>query len=145
VHSDSLLLQNAEAKGVRVLQPAQAMQPVRLSSGQWRISLRHQGNLQEIISRFVVDASGGRDLLGARRHRVSAPLLALYAQWRGVDDGEREGRVEAGEQEWFWYAPLGRERSVAAVFIDPKRLSSTHREKHRVNLRTAPSAVQVIP
>jgi hypothetical protein len=111
-----------------VLQPAQAMPPVRLSSGQWSISLRHQGNLKEIISRFVVDASGGRNLLGARRHRVSAPLLALYAQWRGVDDGEREGRVEAGEQEWFWYAPLGRGRSVAAVFIDPKRLSSTHRE-----------------
>jgi flavin-dependent dehydrogenase len=125
---DRLLLQNAKANGVRVLQPAQAMQPVRLSGGQWRISLRHQRNLKEIISRFVVDASGGRDLLGARRNRVSASLLALYAQWRGVDDGELGGRVEAGEQEWFWYAPLGRERSVAAVFIDPKRLSSTHRE-----------------
>jgi flavin-dependent dehydrogenase len=125
---DSLLLQNAEANGVRVLHPAQAIPPVRLSSGQWKISLRHQGNPQEIISRFVVDASGGRNLLGARRHRVSAPLLALYAQWRGVDDGELAGRVEAGAQEWFWYAPLGRERSVVAVFLDPRRLSSPPRE-----------------
>jgi flavin-dependent dehydrogenase len=125
---DRLLLQNAEANGVRVLQPARAMQPVRLSSGRWKIPLQHQGDLKEVISRFVVDASGGRNLLGARRNRVSAPLLALYAQWEGLQDGETEGRVEAGEQEWFWYAPLGCERSVAAVFIDPQRLTAKPKE-----------------
>lgn len=125
---DRLLLQNADANGVLVLQPALAMQPVQLSSGRWRILLRHQGNIKEVISRFVVDASGGRNLLGARRSRVSAPLLALYAQWKGVDNSELEGRVEAGEQEWFWYAPLGGGQSVAAVFIDPQRLASNRRE-----------------
>lgn len=125
---DRLLLRNAEANGVRVVQPAQAMRPRRLDDGRWSIPFRHSGKLKEVVSRFVVDASGGRCLLGGRRVRVSAPLLALSARLRGVRDGEIEGRVEAGESEWFWFAPTGNGRSVAAVFVDPKRLSQTRRE-----------------
>ena len=122
---DRLLLQNTGVNGVRVLQPAQAMRPERLGDGSWRIPIRYEGNLKEVISRFVVDASGARSLLGGVRSRVSAPLLALYARLSGVEGGEIEGRVEAGEQEWFWYAPLAGGLAVAAVFVDPKRLSAT--------------------
>jgi flavin-dependent dehydrogenase len=128
---DRLLLQNAKANGVRILQPAQAKRPERLGDGRWRISLRHKGNLKEVVSRFVVDASGARSLLGSRRARVSAPLLAIYACLSGIDVAEIEGRVEAGEHEWFWYAPLTGGRAVAAVFMDPKRLSATR----QVNIR----------
>lgn len=125
---DRLLLQNAEAKGVSVLQPAHAMRPERLSRGGWRIRVQHDGKLKEVTARLLVDAAGGRNLLSGRRNRISAPLLALHAHWRDVDGQEIEGRVEAGENEWFWYAPLGGGKSVAAVFIDPKRLSGTPRQ-----------------
>jgi 2-polyprenyl-6-methoxyphenol hydroxylase-like FAD-dependent oxidoreductase len=122
---DRLLLQNARANGVRVLQPAQAMAPERLSGGGWRIRLRRHGSLKEVIAPLVVDASGDRNILSGRRFRVSAPLLAVYARWSGVDGDEAAGRVEAGENEWFWYAPLAGGGSIAAVFLDPKRLSGT--------------------
>jgi flavin-dependent dehydrogenase len=108
-----------------VLQPAQAMRPERLSGEGWRIRLRHRGPLKEVVARLVVDASGDRNILSGRRLRVSAPLLALYARWRGVDGGDAVGRVEAGENEWFWHAPLAGGSSVAAVFLDPKRLSAS--------------------
>jgi len=132
---DQLLLQNAEANGVRVLQPAQAMPPERLSGGGWTTRLRQDGQPKEVISRFVVDASGDRSILPGRRKRVSAPLLALYAHWRSVDGGEIAGRVEAGENEWFWHAPLGGEKSVAVVFLDPKRLSGTSRKNIEIAYR----------
>jgi flavin-dependent dehydrogenase len=120
---DRLLLQNAKANGVRVLQPARAMPPERLRGGGWKTRFHQDGCLKEVTSRFVVDACGDRSLLPGRRKRVSAPLLALYAHWRSSPGGETAGMVEAGENEWFWHAPLGHGQSVAAVFIDPKRLS----------------------
>lgn len=121
---DRLLLQNAAENGVRVLQPAVARQPARLNNGAWKIVVRHERKHIEVLSRFVVDGSGARNVLGGRRVRASASLLALYAEWNGVDILEIEGRVEAGDEEWFWYAPFGGKRSVAAVFVDPQRLST---------------------
>jgi hypothetical protein len=124
---DRLLLRNAEENGVAVLQPAQALRPQRLVGGGWRVCVDHAGRPKEIVARFLVDASGGGSLLSARRSRVSAPLLALCAEWTAAE-GEIEGCVEAGEDEWFWQAPIGRGTSVVAVFLDPKRLSGTTRE-----------------
>jgi flavin-dependent dehydrogenase len=121
---DRLLLDNAQAGGVRVLQPAQAKRPVQLSDGLWRIPVRHAGDTTEVLCPFVVDASGGGQVLGGRRSRMGAPLIALSAEWHGLDPGGMERRVEAGEQEWFWCAPLGPERWVVAVFTDPERLSA---------------------
>jgi flavin-dependent dehydrogenase len=132
---DRLLLQNAEANGVSVLQPARAMPPERLSGGGWRTCVHHDGRIKQVSSRFVVDASGDRSILPGRRARVSAPLLAMYAHWRTVPGSETAGRVEAGENEWFWYAPLGGGKSVAVVFVDPKRLSGTTPENIETTYR----------
>jgi hypothetical protein len=121
---DLLLLENAQARGVRIFQPAEAMRPERLNGGGWKTRLCHCGQPKEVTSRFVVDASGG-GIIPGRRARVSAPLLALYAHWTALPSGGFVARVEAGENEWFWYAPLGSGKSVAAVFIDPKRLRGT--------------------
>jgi flavin-dependent dehydrogenase len=94
-----------------------------LRGGGWKTRFHQDGHPKEVTSRFVVDACGDRSLLPGRRKRVSAPLLALYAHWRSRPGAETAGMVEAGENEWFWHAPLGHGKSVAAVFIDPKRLS----------------------
>ena len=125
---DQLLLQNAEASGVAVLRSAHATHPERLTGGGWKIRIRHAGVLKEITATFLVDASGGGTFLPGRRPRISAPLLSLFAHWQSDDNGESDGRIEASEAEWFWYAPLGRGKSVAAVFVDPKRLSSSSQD-----------------
>jgi flavin-dependent dehydrogenase len=125
---DRLLLVNARANGASVLQPAHAGSPKPLRGGGWRIPVRHDGLTKEVISRYLVDASGSRNILGGRRSRALPPLLALYANWSVAEGGHSAGRVEAGENEWFWYAPLSAARSVAVVFVDPKRLSGTPRD-----------------
>jgi flavin-dependent dehydrogenase len=122
---DRLLLRNAQANGVAVSRPAHALRPERLSGGGWRI--RVHGQAKAIAARFIVDASGGRNVIPGRRRRASAPLLALFAEWAMPESGI-EGCIEAGEDEWFWYAPVGGGRSVAAIFLDPKRLSGNTKE-----------------
>jgi flavin-dependent dehydrogenase len=124
---DRLLLQNAEACGVKVVHLAHAMPPRRCSEQVWKISFGQDGEIGEVTSRFVIDASGGRTLLPGRRPRASTPLLAIYAHWRTAADATLDGLVEAGQREWFWCAPLGNGRTVAAVFLDPKRLSGLPR------------------
>lgn len=124
---DDMLLRNAEASGVMVLRPAHAMRPQRLHGGGWQVPVRHDGSRKEIVAPFLVDASGSRALLPGRRIRTAPPLLSLFAHWDAPDRKQIEGCVEAGDSEWLWYAPLGGGRSVAAAFIDPKRLSGTSR------------------
>jgi flavin-dependent dehydrogenase len=124
---DDILLRNAEAGGVMVLRPAHAMSPQRLHGGGWQIPVRHDGSRKEIVATFLVDAAGSRALLPGRRIRSSAPLLSLFAHWHAPDRKQVEGCVEAGDNMWLWYAPLGSGKSVAAVFIDPKLLSGRSR------------------
>jgi flavin-dependent dehydrogenase len=124
---DLLLLQNAAAGGVKVLQPAHAMRAEQADNGDWTIHLRAAAGPQAVTARFVVDASGAGHFLPGRRRRVAAPLVALYAHWRAGAGSEIAGRVEAGENEWFWCAPLSSGKSVAVVFIDPERLSGMSR------------------
>lgn len=124
---DDILLRNAEASGVTVLRPAHAMRPQRLHGGGWQIPVRHDGSRKEIVAPFLVDAAGSRAVLPGRRIRNSAPLLSLFAHWHAPERGQVEGCVEAGDNKWLWYAPLGGGKSVAAVFIDPKLLSGTSR------------------
>jgi hypothetical protein len=38
-----------------------------------------------------------------------------------------EACVEAGINEWFWFAPLGQDKAVAAVFVDPQRLPKSRK------------------
>ena len=117
---DRLLLESARQNGVCVLHPAHAPLPERLEGGGWRVRVVQAGVPTTIIARFLVDASGGT--LQRRRRRVSAPLLALQAEW-ACAPRRNESCLEAGTSEWFWCGPLREGRSVAAVFVDPKRLT----------------------
>ncbi|ABW29990.1 flavin-dependent monooxygenase QhpG [Acaryochloris marina] len=120
---DQLLLQNAKENGVEVHQPAHAFRPERIKTQKWQIRIRQDGMQRTILSKIVVDASGGRSLVPGRRILASAPLLALYAYWKGTNFQTIEARIEAGESEWFWYAPLSQNKAVTAVFLDPSCLS----------------------
>jgi flavin-dependent dehydrogenase len=124
---DDMLLRHAEAHGVMVLRSADAMRPQRRHGDGWQIPVRHDGQRKDVEARFLVDAAGSRGVLPGRRIRGSAPLLSLFAHWHAPDSTQVEGCVEAGDNEWLWYAPLGGGTSVAAIFIDPKRLSGMSR------------------
>ncbi len=120
---DQILLSAAREAGARVLQPATAARPTRADDGGWRVPVRHGSDAVTIAARILIDASGRRYVSGGRRGAAGATTLALYAYWRGAPLAGPETRVEAGQSEWYWCAPLAGGTAAAAVFVDPKRLA----------------------
>lgn len=124
---DLVLLQAALQAGASLLQPARALRPARGRDGGWLVPLRHRGRLRFARARLLVDASGRRSMLAARKQRSSPPQLALYGYWRGIPDDIAETRVESGSGYWFWGAPIPDGTYNATVFVDPRRYKSDPR------------------
>lgn len=125
---DKILLATAQQAGAQVLRPALAKVPERLDTGGWRVPVELGGERIEIEAAFLVDATGRRCRLPGLRRRSSVPTLSLCGYWRGVPGGDPEPRIEAGEDEWFWGAPLPDGTFSAMVFLDPKRCVWERRE-----------------
>ncbi len=123
---DQILLRTAEEAGAQVLQPFFASRPQPTGDGGWRITTRARGLASEIIveSRFVADASGRPGLLAGVKRRSTSKTLALYGYWENVPLEGSETRVDAGEDEWYWGAPLPGGEFNATVFVDAFRCRS---------------------
>lgn len=118
---DHLLLEMAKQAGVRVVQPAHAGRPKALSESEWRIPVYCGGTRWTLNASFLVDASGRRRVLRGQNTHTAKATLAIYGYWRGVRLQGAETRVEAGQNEWFWGAPLPDHTFNATVFVDPSR------------------------
>ncbi len=119
---DLLLLQIALEAGVKLLQPARAMNPVRDEKAGWIVPLQFKGRLSYAKTAFLVDASGRQSRVLSKRLRSSATTLGLYGYWHDTGLKGPETRVEAGREGWFWGAPLPFGAFNATVFLDPKRI-----------------------
>jgi hypothetical protein len=71
-----------------------------------------------VASRFVADATGRRARLGGAKRRMSPRTVGLFAYWRDVPLEGPETRVEAGDEAWYWGAPLPDGTFNATVFVD---------------------------
>jgi flavin-dependent dehydrogenase len=118
---DQLLLNSCQQAGAEILQPARVLGLKRNNEGGWRIIAHGNNTRVTIDSRFLVDASGRSGVLPRVRHRSSEKTLAMYAYWLGVPCEGSETRIEAGEDEWYWGAPLPNGEINASVFIDIDR------------------------
>lgn len=130
---DQILLEAAREAGVKILQPAQSGRPTRATNKKWVIPARIGKKQLKIFADFWVDAAGRGSLPGGKKKRLSPAMLAVYAYWRNAKFSGFESRVEAGQEEWFWGAPLPDGTVNAAVFLDLERF---RREKiQAVNLQ----------
>src|SRR5208337_2637802 len=82
---DQILLDAAEAAGVRVIQPARVLGLKRSEMiAPWYVRGDCRGELFDFRARFLVDATGRRSLLQNHKKRCSPPTLAIYAYWRNA-------------------------------------------------------------
>ena len=118
---DEMLLENAEAKGARVVDGAQVTD-VLFEEGRAtgvRVRATRGGGdavTQEISARVVVDATGQSTFLANRlKLKKADPRLkkgTIWGYFRAAarDEGRDEGATiilqTAGKQSWFWYIPL---------------------------------------
>lgn len=110
---DRILLDNARAHGVRVVQPARVL-GYEYADGKWVITIGAGGNTSQLRSQFLADA-GGRASGTAKR--TGPRTIALYAYWRGNKLPE-EPRIEAGADAWYWGVPLPDGTYNTLVFVD---------------------------
>jgi flavin-dependent dehydrogenase len=122
---DQLLLEAAREAGVRILQPAQALRPKLGESGYWTLPVRCEAEQLMVRARYLVAATGRRNLLHGKRKLYSVPTIALYAYWRNAGIDPSAVMVEAGLDEWFWGATLPDGTFNAMVFTDPSRVQSS--------------------
>jgi flavin-dependent dehydrogenase len=121
---DQILLQGAVRAGAVVLQPARILELEQQAHDGWRVLAQCANESLTIAARFIADATGRQGRLGGLKRTASARTLALYAYWRQDSLIGPETRVEAGNDEWFWGAPLANGEFNATVFIDSSRYAS---------------------
>jgi flavin-dependent dehydrogenase len=125
---DALLLDHARAAGVCVHAPAAVRAPVRTGGG-WELPPAAGG----LHTRFLVDASGRRRLLGGRRTPTAARTLALHAEWgRGPAPDGAQTRIDALADGWLWGARLPGGGFRAMAFADPETLVAEGRDRSRL-------------
>lgn len=115
---DRLLLGQALALGVRILQPATVC-TYWYDGGRWRVEVGTPGGTVLVEADFLADARG-RAGGGRTRRWTGMRTLALYAYWRGAALPE-EPRIEAGGEAWYWGIPLPDGTYNTLAFVDARR------------------------
>ena len=87
---DEEVLKRAAELGAEVWRPV-TVGKIRLSAGALqRLEVRRQGQTQEVVARWVIDASGVAALLARQegwfRPNTAHPTTAVWARWTGVKD-----------------------------------------------------------
>ncbi|WP_300450949.1 NAD(P)/FAD-dependent oxidoreductase [Accumulibacter sp.] len=112
---DSLLIRNAERRGVEVHEGCKASTIDFRPDGSVAVGARYEdGRAVEWVARFVVDASG-RDTFLANRFQIKKRnpkhnSSAVYGHFAGArrNEGQAEGHITIFwfEHGWFWFIPL---------------------------------------
>ena len=64
--------------------------------------------------------------MGGKKSRLSPVTIAIYGYWKGARLREHGNRIEAGEDRWYWAAPLADGSWNAIVFVSPDYLRGLH-------------------
>ena len=144
---DQLLLDQARASGVRVLQPASPIE-VTQTGERWQIAVRGSSPIERVSARFVADASGRvaalrrLDNSDNRRGGPGCPpgptraetTIAFAGYWRLSRDPDSMTRLEAAPEGWYWGTPLPGNRFVGMAFGEAGTPRSTPPEAHYLEL-----------
>src|SRR5215211_4650907 len=147
---DEHLLATAVAEGAELWRPAK-VRDVVVGDFDQRITVEVDGEVRDVQSRWVLDATGRVNLLGRKLNLIERneehPTAAIWCRWKNVrhiDDlavrvGLSAGNVSSrrlgtnhytGYGYWIWVIPLGNgETSIGVVF--DKRLVDLHHSKNR--------------
>ena len=121
---DALLFDAAREAGCRVMQPARAGRPRKTSDG-WIVPVATHDTDVDVLARFLVDAAGRHAPLERTRHRTAPSTVAIYGYWQDLPPTGPETIVEAGDDCWYWGAPLPDGSFNAVVFVDAKRCAGS--------------------
>jgi flavin-dependent dehydrogenase len=134
---DRLLLDNARAQGVEVIEGAHVRRVLFEESRPTGVVWTRQGHDEQETARgdFLVDASGRAGLLSTRYHRDRTPHevfrnVAVWGYWQGGETlpGSPEGGLNAisSPDGWYWVIPLAGGR-LSVGFVTHRDIFQTRR------------------
>jgi 2-polyprenyl-6-methoxyphenol hydroxylase-like FAD-dependent oxidoreductase len=130
---DLLLLDNARAKGARVLEETTVTELLR--DGDRVVGARARdrgGRVTDHLARITLDCTGKESFAAVRNGwRLKDPKLNKIAVWTYYVGAQREPGIDAGattvafvpERGWFWYIPQHRNTVSVGVVAEPKYLT----------------------
>lgn len=113
---DLELLKIARASGVRVLQPVEVVRASHRGELHWRLAITKDSESVLVETKFVVDASGRKFALAKKRRLMGPPLVGIYGYAKAQFARGHDIVVEAGEDCWYWGAPIPNGRYCTMVF-----------------------------
>jgi flavin-dependent dehydrogenase len=130
---DSMLMENARAKGAEVLEETSARELIQ--EGGRAVGVRAEsksGGPLEVRAPMTLDCSGREALVPTRLNwRVREPRLNKVAVWTYYRGAHRDEGIDAGattvayvpEKGWFWYIPQHRDMISVGVVAEGKYLT----------------------
>lgn len=127
---DEVVLDKARSLGAHLFRPAKAVDYQLGPEPERSVTMEQEGRRETLRTRWIVDASGVRALLGRRegwiRGNEEHPIATVWSRWRGVTDWDDDSlRAEApdwsarvygvrnnatnhllGRGWWAWWIPL---------------------------------------
>lgn len=112
---DLILQKGAVTAGAQLIQPCAQVQVEENSSGMWHI----RSAQFSITARFIVEATGRKSILKGTKMAYLPPLQATYTYCNVTVDSSY---IEAGENHWYWAAPIAKNKMVVCLFSDPRHI-----------------------
>lgn len=130
---DKMLFDNAVVKGATGLEGTRVLDVELRSEGSHELRVQHSNSREDrITARVVVDATGQQAFLANRLNlKIDNPKLhkaAIWGYFRGAqrnssDDAELTTILHTDEKRcWFWYIPLGDDRTSVGLVGDHRDL-----------------------
>ncbi|QDV81763.1 NAD(P)/FAD-dependent oxidoreductase [Planctomycetes bacterium TBK1r] len=126
---DAALLRFAKSQGAVVSELARVrkVRPQKAGErGGWILTVDTERTTVDHHTRFLVDATGARDLLGHGRTLIRPRTIALIGTHR-VDAPGATTFIEATKNSWCWLAPAGQRKMMFAAFVDPLKRGSRNK------------------
>ena len=116
---DNLLVNKCRTQGVTVVQPGRITKLSDHKKEGWSFTLETESELYPIRCSFLVDAVGRNSIIKSKKIQDSNKLIAVYAYWSLASDKDHYSFIEAGDNHWYWAAPLSNGKGIACIFTDP--------------------------
>ena len=119
---DALLVNECRRKGVNIIQPGLLKSLTQRQSGLWDATVLFENKEQQLSSTFIVEATGRKSIIKTKKIAYQPKLVATYAYWELKALKKDSSFIEAGQDYWFWGAPINDTHFVLCVFSDPSKV-----------------------
>ena len=121
---DELLVNECRRKGVKIIQPGILKNLTQRQGGTWDATISFENKEHQLSSTYIVEATGRKSIVKTKKIAYQPKLVATFAYWELKQLKNESSFIEAGQDYWFWGAPLSDTHFVLCIFSDPTKVKA---------------------